>query len=114
MAILTLNFDLTSDSSFCGLLDRTSVGIYMFDKAQDAAVPDFITSVGISNSLADFVRWDDVTTIPALQEITSQAPVKGLVPFFGRLMMIMVQHIELKHFYTMYLTQRFACSALSA
>ena len=34
-------------------------------------------SVSISNSLSDFVSWDDVTTIPTLHSITARPPVKG-------------------------------------
>ena len=44
----------------------------MFDKEQEAVVFDTGASVSITNNMADFVTWDDVTTIPALQGITSQ------------------------------------------
>ena len=49
----------------------------MFDNVESAIVFDTGASVSISNTLSDFVRWDEKTDVPALQGITSQAPVQG-------------------------------------
>ena len=49
-----LTFDPIPDdgSTFCGLLDHTSIGVYIFDSSNEALVFDTGASVSISNSLS--------------------------------------------------------------
>ena len=74
-----LMFDPIPDDnpSFCGLLDHSSIGVYMFDASNETLVFDTGASVSISNTLSDFVSWDATSDVPALQGITTQAPVQG-------------------------------------
>ena len=75
--VLTFDPIADDDSTFCGLLDHTSVGVYMFDNAKEALVFDNSASVSITNTLSDFVTWDSTSDVPKLQGITTQAVVQG-------------------------------------
>ena len=75
--ILTLDLIPSCPDTFCGLLDDSSVGIYMFDQTPNIVVFDTGASVCISNDPNDFVSWDTNANVSALQGITSRAPVKG-------------------------------------
>ena len=73
--ILTFDPIPGDNSSFCGLLDHNSIGVYMFDASNEALVFDTGASVSISNNRSDFVSWDASADVPALQGIT--APTVG-------------------------------------
>ena len=75
--ILTFDPIADDDTTFCGLLDHTSVGVYMFDNSNEALVFDTGASVSITNELSDFVSWDAESDVPKLQGITTQAVVRG-------------------------------------
>ena len=75
--IMRLELTPSRPATFCGLLDDSNVGIYMFDQSSDIIVFDTGASVCISNDPKDFVTWDQHVDVPALQGITSRAPVQG-------------------------------------
>ena len=75
--ILTLPIVKRPSEAFCGLLDKTEVGIYMFSDSDNLLVFDTGASVSISNESANFVSWDDSADISSLRGITSAAAVQG-------------------------------------
>lgn len=75
--ILTMPIVESPHEAFCGLLDKTEVGVYMFSESDNLLVFDTGASVSISNEPSDFVSWDQRVDVPSLQGITSAATVQG-------------------------------------